>query len=538
MANFMQIPKLKCLVHFVDGDILRCCRQKLFKSTKTCSSLEDVIVTGKALLHATQEPVDSSEDSETNKDILLETYDEIESNAESSSEETSDSARLDSPIKISTQTKSLYRNYTTHAYRQTYRYSENCTIGPIGKPIDTQKIYLEVVLYYCSSAIHQVYIRPKPVDRASGGKASQSFVLQLCVFINLINLIAETYPNIKMPGSREKCSSTKSLENKLLLCDPDGVLQPDEANNIGSALEDFQSQTKCLCDICDPESGIKAYVAIANKPGAPKFLVDALASIVSVFKKFCKFPISSVCLKDVNVRVANTNHITSGFHVRRDSRRNFSQNGRQYKKNMVNWQLQRWVTYLLGAKKFLSSSLLETDGVRPMFSTCTSIKEIQRGQQKVNKESDPLDHNALIGGVVGSVLFVLFVVLLFVFFKYANMGETKLKSIKKIYDPEAPKPVYRVVSTDEQPEVDSTNAKPEVVSNGSESRPGTTPLEFSTSNTSDRCAVNRDASRMIVYDTSLERDSLHSEYVTSEKKNKLWRGGDREGKKFQQFNEI
>ncbi|KAG1654093.1 hypothetical protein GQR58_025207 [Nymphon striatum] len=28
--------RLKCLVHFVDGVILRCCRQKLFKSTKKC----------------------------------------------------------------------------------------------------------------------------------------------------------------------------------------------------------------------------------------------------------------------------------------------------------------------------------------------------------------------------------------------------------------------------------------------------------------------------------------------------------------------
>ncbi|KAG1654258.1 V-type proton ATPase subunit a isoform 1 [Nymphon striatum] len=38
------------------------------------SSLEDVIVTGKALFHPIQEPVDSNEDSENNKDILLETY--------------------------------------------------------------------------------------------------------------------------------------------------------------------------------------------------------------------------------------------------------------------------------------------------------------------------------------------------------------------------------------------------------------------------------------------------------------------------------
>ncbi|KAG1670221.1 hypothetical protein GQR58_017098 [Nymphon striatum] len=70
---------------------------------RKCSSLKKVIVTGKALLHPIQEPVDSSEDSENNEDILLETYDESEeseSNAESSSEETSDSATLDSPVKI------------------------------------------------------------------------------------------------------------------------------------------------------------------------------------------------------------------------------------------------------------------------------------------------------------------------------------------------------------------------------------------------------------------------------------------------------
>ncbi|KAG1650149.1 Popeye domain-containing protein 3 [Nymphon striatum] len=54
------------------------------------SSLENVIVTGKALLHPIQEPVDSSGDLENNEDILLETYDKGESNAKSSSEETSD----------------------------------------------------------------------------------------------------------------------------------------------------------------------------------------------------------------------------------------------------------------------------------------------------------------------------------------------------------------------------------------------------------------------------------------------------------------
>ncbi|KAG1674194.1 Protein CIP2A [Nymphon striatum] len=49
------------------------------------SSLKNVIVSGKALLHPIQEPVDSSEDSENNEDILLETHDECEeseSNAE------------------------------------------------------------------------------------------------------------------------------------------------------------------------------------------------------------------------------------------------------------------------------------------------------------------------------------------------------------------------------------------------------------------------------------------------------------------------
>ncbi|KAG1676982.1 hypothetical protein GQR58_014032 [Nymphon striatum] len=33
---FLGRVRLKCLVHFVDMDILRCCRQKLFKSTKKC----------------------------------------------------------------------------------------------------------------------------------------------------------------------------------------------------------------------------------------------------------------------------------------------------------------------------------------------------------------------------------------------------------------------------------------------------------------------------------------------------------------------
>ncbi|KAG1666216.1 hypothetical protein GQR58_019001 [Nymphon striatum] len=49
---------------------------------------------------SSKEPVDSSEDAENNEDILLETYDESESNAEGSREETSASATLDSPVKI------------------------------------------------------------------------------------------------------------------------------------------------------------------------------------------------------------------------------------------------------------------------------------------------------------------------------------------------------------------------------------------------------------------------------------------------------
>ncbi|KAG1650858.1 hypothetical protein GQR58_027672 [Nymphon striatum] len=314
-----------------------------------------------------------------------------------------------------------------------------------------------------------------------------SFVLLISHVLceNNIYYSAETYPNIKMPGSREKCSSTKSLENKLLLCDPDGVLQPDEANNIGSALEDFQSQTKCLCDICDSESGIKAYVAIANsiykeyqifkiaqtdvRLERHIFPFDSIRNLLDTLPagwigrrgsidwapRSCDFTPMDFSIwgmiKDKVFRgkprtlVQLQTSITSEFE-QINANKLYASSGEETQKYLTPTFTKNYNRNITKHSTFQPNKIL-------MGAIKAYSKEIQRGQQKVNKESDPLDHKALIGGIVGAVLFILFVVLLFVFFKYANMGETKLKSIKKINDPEAPKPVYRVVNTDEQSEV-------------------------------------------------------------------------------------
>ena len=79
------------------------------------SSLQDVVVTGKALLHPVENPADS-EESESDEEILLETYSdpETESTSSESSGETTESKEsdpgVDSPVKILTSTRSGRRS--------------------------------------------------------------------------------------------------------------------------------------------------------------------------------------------------------------------------------------------------------------------------------------------------------------------------------------------------------------------------------------------------------------------------------------------